>query len=498
MPFFLKFPVATALSLGFATAAIAQTTDSELRENPDFTASNYSLYPVPDQNVTYTSAPEGYKPFYISHYGRHGSRFHASTSDYKYVYETLAMANAVQELTSDGQKLLLTTEYLNNYAIPHAGDLTQVGVQQHEGIANRMFKNFPEVFRTQQINGANVVPQVNAYASTSGRCIVSMSAFTGELRSQAPEVSFRYESSKTLMPSICPFNWNDISYSKVETYTSESDKLWQQIDAQPLMQKLFLDSAYAAENIDANKFFNKMFEIRASMLGMDSEFMNTLRNNQGGDVLDSLFTIEESITRWKAQNAWWYSLLGTSPLISNPKGVGYGKGILQHILTEAEIAISVDTSQSVSEGLTQPIAATLRFGHDGGLLPLTALMQLDFANAKVSELSNLHEQWCDFKVIPMAANMQIVFYKAVANESNSTSNYEANEPKPILVKLLYNEIEQNMPIPCGLAESAQSIANATTATATTATAQAAGKDCPAAPYYRWEDFRNFYTEIVDN
>ena len=88
-------------------------------------------------------------------------------------------------------------------------------------------------------------------------------------------------------------------------------------------------------------------------------------------------------------------------------------------------------------------------------------MQLPIANAKVSDLSKLHEEWNDFRIIPMAANLQIAFYKA--------------PNKPILVKVLYNEIEQTLPIEC----------------------KDANKDkCPAAPYYRWDDVRDFYSAIL--
>ena len=84
-------------------------------------------------------------------------------------------------------------------------------------------------------------------------------------------------------------------------------------------------------------------------------------------------------------------------------------------------------------------------------------MQLPIANAKVSDLSKLHEQWNDFRIIPMAANLQMVFYKAAG--------------KPVLVKILYNEIEQTLAVPCT-------------------------QNCPAAPYYRWDDIRNFYNDLL--
>ena len=176
------------------------------------------------------------------------------------------------------------------------------------------------------------------------------------------------------------------------------------------------------------------------------------------DSFVNLFTTEEKIARWKAQNAWWYSLVGTSPLINRPDGLNFAKPTLQNILEEADEAIAVDTARKPAGAGTKPIAATLRCGHDATLLPLSALMQLPLASAKVSDLSKLHEQWTDFRIIPMAANLQMVFYKA--------------PNKPVLVKVLYNEIEQTLPVPCS-------------------------EKCPAAPYYRLDDLRKFYSDILN-
>ena len=51
-----------------------------IAENPDRAANNmhsYEFNPIED-----TPAPKGFKPFYISHYGRHGSRWLPNDSRY--------------------------------------------------------------------------------------------------------------------------------------------------------------------------------------------------------------------------------------------------------------------------------------------------------------------------------------------------------------------------------------------------------------------------------
>ena len=44
----------------FSSPCLAQTSMEELRAHPEYTASNYLVYPEPDRNVKYTKAPKGY------------------------------------------------------------------------------------------------------------------------------------------------------------------------------------------------------------------------------------------------------------------------------------------------------------------------------------------------------------------------------------------------------------------------------------------------------
>lgn len=448
--------------------ANAQTTDSVMLTHPEYTASGYLPYQEPDKNVKYTKAPAGYKPFYISHYGRHGSRYHYSADDYKFIYETLSKADSAKALSMTGKYIMAASKLLMEKAANRAGDLTPLGAKQHEGIARRMAKNFPEVFADRPGDkGKKVTAHVDAYASTSGRCILSMSAFFGELRAQKPKVEIHQETGKSLMAFINTFNF-DITkdYGNIPEFKAENDKVWQNVSTKNFETTLFSDSAYVAANIDIGNLYSKMFEVINSIQGMEE--------NPDLTVLERLFTKEEKLNRWKAQNVWWYSVLGTCPLTGND-GLNTAKPVLKHIIDKAQEVV-----EKITAGTQTEAAATLRFGHDTAILPLAGLMQLSIANAQVTDMTKLHEQWTDFKIIPMAANLQMILYK----DSRGTKPGAALA-KPVLVKFLYNEREVTAPIPCGLDN------------AEPQTAQKVKKEkCPAAPYYRWEDVRDFYTKIA--
>ena len=85
----------TKLLLGLVLATCAgplsgQNARQEIYTNPDKAGGVYYAYTY--DNPARTPAPEGYEPFYISHYGRHGSRWLLRASEYTEVLETFGKA----------------------------------------------------------------------------------------------------------------------------------------------------------------------------------------------------------------------------------------------------------------------------------------------------------------------------------------------------------------------------------------------------------------------
>lgn len=50
-------------------------------------------------------APSGYKPFYISYFGRHGARFALSDDIYEKIHKVLLEAHNAGKLNDRGEKL---------------------------------------------------------------------------------------------------------------------------------------------------------------------------------------------------------------------------------------------------------------------------------------------------------------------------------------------------------------------------------------------------------
>lgn len=150
-----------------------------LRENPRRFAFNIHSYEVtPHQD---TPAPKGYHPFYLSHYGRHGSRGSWGCEPYMRVEDILEQAAADGILTPAGDSLLKLATYVKECQWGMDGELTPRGVAEHKGIARRMYRRFPKVFKKGQ---------VRVTSSTSPRCLVSMSSFVSGLAACRPGLGF--------------------------------------------------------------------------------------------------------------------------------------------------------------------------------------------------------------------------------------------------------------------------------------------------------------------
>ena len=70
----MKQTVISMLLAGIVSLpAIAQSAFEEINTNPALSAGKYYAYQAPEAKLT--PVPEGYTPFYISTFARHGSRY---------------------------------------------------------------------------------------------------------------------------------------------------------------------------------------------------------------------------------------------------------------------------------------------------------------------------------------------------------------------------------------------------------------------------------------
>ena len=401
-----KWLLATVASLLIATLH-AQGAYDEILKNVLCSASNYMAYPGPTQQKL-TPAPRGYKPFYISHYGRHGSRFHSKPSFYNAPYQTLAKADSLGKLTATGKDMLHRLEVVRKDAENHWGDLTPLGAQQHQDIICRMYERFPEVFQGK----ANV----DARSTGVGRCVLSMEYALMQLTRLNPELNIRMEATH-----------RDGSYLNLqdkELFNLRKDEkaieLYKDFRAQNnenshLMQTLFNDSAYVRQHVNSYNFAEQLMLVAAIMQNVELGKKITLFD---------VFTDEEVYRIWKNGNAWWYIGWGASPATGS-KMPYLQRNLLRKMIEQADSCIQQPKTN-----------AHLRYGHETVVLPFICLLDINGFGMVTDNLNELVDKgWINYRAFPMGSNIQLVFYRKSPTDRDP------------LFKILLNENETTLPLP---------------------------------------------------
>lgn len=386
----------------FCLGVNAQTTFEEISADLNKAGGVYLAYPKVEAKQT--PAPKGYKPFYVSHYGRHGSRYLLGDRDYNWIIKLMEKAETVNGLTPLGHDVLKRLNLVWEEAQGRAGDLTPLGVRQHQGIAERMSKNFPEVFRGQR--------NVSARSTVVYRCAMSMVAFGDRLKGLNPQLNMSYEMSDKYMSYL---NYhsdrsNAFTHGKTGPWVEEYRKFEEtQVQPNRLVSSLFSNADFIRCEVNPNELMWGLYWIAVDMQDMETPVS-----------FFDLFTAKEMFDLWQCVNYRFY-MGNANPLASNGIVMANAKSLVENILESADAAIK-----------DRSIAATLRFGHDGNVIPLLALLQIENFDVAVAGPTEVYKHWCDFKATPMASNVQIIFFE--------------NKAGDILVKFMHNENEVHVPV----------------------------------------------------
>lgn len=403
----LRKMLLTALLHVVLVSIFAQSSPREdLLANPSLSASNMVAYPEP-KTRNYTPAPGGKKAFYISHYGRHGSRYLTKTEDYEYLNRVFRSADSASKLTPLGVDVYRRVRMLSRQAKNRWGDLTELGRQQHRDIARRMVENFPQVFKGNTV--------VTARSTLVPRCVLSMMSAVQELTALNPKLRFNFDASSydlyymNLQDRVI----RDMTKSEklVNAYNDFCQRHWNE---RRLSESIFNDTAYINQNIDIHQISFYLFRLAGSIQNTDYRDELTLYD---------VFTSDEIYQNWLTGNAYWFSGFGFTPLNGNCQPYTQ-RNLLRNIMLQADSAIKKD----------EP-SVFLRYGHDTMVLPLVCLMNLNGYGASYSDFEQLVDGgWIDYRAFPMAGNLQFVFYR---------KNFKDED---VLVKILLNENEATLPI----------------------------------------------------
>ena len=363
--------------------------DALVAEHPEYLDGTDMLCPA--DYVKLTPTPKGYKVFYLSHYGRHGARYAWQSDMYRRLHKVLGKAEEEGNLTDLGKDYRARFESLYPDVKHRTGDLSRKGWEQQQALAERMYKNFPQIFG----NDAYVM----ARTSTSTRCVMTMSAFCLGLKGLNPKLEIYENFGKFFLPAILPLDgsnpFREENYKITEPPFEETYEQYVErtIAYKPILARLFKDPDKAVEPKEQWDFTSYLYFFAAGMKSLDTDL----------EFYD-IFTPEERVALWKADNFqfYWYAW---------PTRFGY-MPIVKDIIAKADERLA-----SGKKG------ADLRFGHDYTILPLMMLLDLDGMGHEVTDPDDI-SSWCRTSQVPMGANVHFVFYR--------------NSDDDIIFKVLHN------------------------------------------------------------
>lgn len=419
----IKLVVAAAV---FAVLPVgAQTTFEEMAQDLNRTGGVYYAYPT--RQAENTPAPKGYKPFYISHYGRHGSRYLISDNDYRWVSDLLHKASDANALTPLGKDVMHRLDTVMAEADRRGGDLSPLGARQHQEIARRMYDNYPEVFKGKD-------KKISARSTLVPRCIISMGNFCQSLKQRNPELDITLESSEKYMPYLCYSTPGSNEFNGSKGWWREVHRKFERKQVKPerLVSTIFSDPVFVERFVMPENFMWGMYWVASDA-----------QNSENKISFYDVFTPQELFDIWQCFNADFYARHSNFPPAEG-KHLNNAKPLLRNFIEGAEKAIA-------GEGE----AATLRFGHDGNVVPFTALLHFENCYGEAERPEDFYKVWNDWRVSPMAANIQMVLFR------------NSKDPGDVLVKFLHNEKETHIPVTTDIW-----------------------------PYYHWNDVKAYYESLL--
>ena len=193
------------------------------------------------------------------------------------------------------------------------------------------------------------------------------------------------------------------------------------------MKVLFKDVRKAEAFVDGPDLMKSLYNVAQDLQNVP----------ELGLSMTDIFTKEELFRIFTGSSAGWLRQTGLIP------------GSTPMYLQKKAVRDSIESiaDRVIREG--KP-ALTLRFSHDSSVLPLAYLIGLKETLGGGPDPKNLYKTISIDKIIPMAANIQLIFYRKAGSDD-------------VLVKFLLNENETSIPVKT---------------------------DC--APYYHWKDVKAYW------
>jgi len=385
-------------------ALYGQSAQELVQEDPLRAGGVYYMYPFHEHHVT--PPPRGYKPIYLSHYGRHGARYLLNDTQYERSLGVLRDAHEAGALTETGERLWKeASAYFEETCLYRAGDLTPLGWDQHYRIAQEIYSDNRALFRRH--------PSVEAGATQVPRCIVSMTAFLQGLAARDRKLDIRANASRADLDAINPHAsenprrenvpMEEGRYARTDPWgTKLAGFIDARVDWKAISARIFTDPDFPKPYRGARAFVTDLYDLVFNMQCTPTE-----------RSLMWVFTDEERYSLWEVNNYIHY-------MEAAPPATMRDLPALRNLVLDADAALASGKP-----------AVRLRFGHDTVFLAILSMIGADGFDIVPSSADGISATWLNFRA-PMAATFYFLFCK--------------NRDGKVIFKLVVNSDEATLPL----------------------------------------------------
>lgn len=400
------------------------------KEDKSISSLGMTYTPYPDFQHSVTRPPAGYKPVYISTFSRHGSRYLRAASDYNEPLRILEEASRGGFLTETGKEILEDLRVIASDAKGKYGTLLPRGGREHRHIMERTVASYPSIF-----TGKDCL--IDVYSSQSHRCLMSMAYSLDAITAKNPSVHYdRHAGEKVQGEVFNNYQMTNVAFEYVKDYEREL------VDS--YTNEALLDKIFTYTEAQKARFLSQNDRKRLPYYLWSLSVATALHEELGVD-LSKKFTYDDFHNVAEARNRREYLIMGPSEEFG------------ELTLDQAQVTLSgmiEKADEALSEG---PYKGTLRYGHDSQLVPLSYLMLIEGCCTSAEDPMHPETAWRVGEICPMAANIQMIFFKKKGSDD-------------ILVKVLLNEEEKRL----------------------------MGVETDKWPFYHWSDLRKTYLDRMES
>lgn len=339
--------------------------------------------------------PDSLKPVYVAHVGRHGARYITSAKKLEKLQQTIANAVAEGALTKEGHRFDTLLKRVEDATGDQWGLLSKVGMEEERRLASDLYNLLPDLLKKAR---------VNAISTYVPRVVMTMYEFNHTLTVKSSGISISASEGRGFSPLLRCFTADSAyaAYREDGNWKKVSDRLMDSIVSPEPARRVLGKYSSKLSDKELKKLTLDMYDVLQSLAAFGLPAPT-----------DEFMSEADYRACWEVDNLEHYLRNTVTPL---SKLAGEATALLlARIIDDADASLGARLEAIVRKNAgmitseTKDYDANFYFGHAETLMPLFSLMRLPGCYSDSQDLYTVYERWRDYDVVPLGANLDIIF-----------------------------------------------------------------------------------------